>query len=189
MVQARQFIGQVYNANNERIERLNNVRFKLSGIINHVWRLRVDKIIDNIIEYNNTHDVKINETHINDLKEFDDTIMHMIKILISYGIVTDEKNNHTNIDYIRDECDYLAGTRSGEIYDMIVEEHEGNNEINYIVAPLVDFHFEFTQEPVGYELPSIISDLSMDNDETFKDMLIERKLFHNIRGYNITLDQ
>ena len=102
MVQARQFIGQVYNANDERIERLNNVRFKLSDIINHVWRLRVDKIIDNIIKYNNTHDVKINETYINDLKEFDDTIMHMIKILISYGIVTDEKNNHTNIDYIRD---------------------------------------------------------------------------------------
>ena len=72
---------------------------------------------------------------------------------------------------------------------MIVEEHEDNNEINYIVAPLVHFHFEFTQEAVGYELPSIISDLSLDNDESFHDMLIEKMLFHNITGYNISLDQ
>jgi len=189
MVQARQFIGQVYNANNARIERLNNVRFKLSDIIKHVWRLRVDKIIDNIIEYNNTHDVKIDETYINDLKEFDNTIMHMIKILISYGIVTDEHNNGSNIDYIRDECDYLTHMVAREIFYEIVEKHQGNSELIDIVRPLVKLYDDLHYDILGYELPGIISDLSLDNDGAFNCDLLERMSFVGIKGYNITLDQ
>jgi len=189
MVRARQFINQVYNVNEARVERLSNVRFKLSTVIKHVWRLRVDKIIDNIIDYNNTHDVKIDETHIDDLKEFDNTIIHMIKILISYGIVTDERNNGSNIDYIRDECNYLTHTVARDIFYDIVEKHQGNSELIDIIRPLVKLYDDLHYDIIGYELPGIISDLSLDNDGAFNCDLLERMSFNGIRGYNINVHE
>ena len=76
---------------------------------------------NNIIQYNNSHDVKIEDNYIDDLEQYDIEVLNMVKLLIPYG--TDEKNNNnTIIEYIRDNCKHLAFSRSNKIYNEIVRE-------------------------------------------------------------------
>ena len=175
---------RVYTEDEVHQDRISAIRFKLSTIIRHVLTLRVNKIIDNIIEYNKNHDVKINDKYIEYLRKFDDDVLSLVESLILL-----RKVDYSEYDFMMSSIHYraydLTKKRCVEIYNMM--EQEDIDGMNLIAHPLARMCYYFNVAPIGYEPPDIILLVSFDKDDISHDIL-NAMSFKNIQLHNIEID-
>jgi len=91
MVQTRQQILDIIQRNIQILPRFdiylgeNIVSFRLSNIIAHLERFRVNDIIESMIEYHNSHDIKFPDQDIDNLRDFDNQFNRIISAMIRFA--------------------------------------------------------------------------------------------------------
>jgi hypothetical protein len=181
MVNHPDYGNHIFTIGQYNVNRVMNLRFKLSNIVCHVLSLRVDKIIDSIIEYNNTHDVKIHKKYITSLKYTDEKVISTIKEFALYKAFDDDSIKEKIITRFHNEIKFILDEINTTYNKIKADTHV--EDIDIIIFPLYRIRYEFPLKVVGYEPPCIIS-----NPNFLEKYLIKHLLFENINHLNIEID-
>ena len=127
MVQTRQQISELINSNRHRLpnyERLinngvNDVSFRLSNIIDHLNRFRVNDILTEIEKYNNYHVNKVPSDIILVLRDFDAEVLNLIEYIRNIN----RYNIRETVTTVRSSADILLAEISN-IYEKIKNDYD-----------------------------------------------------------------
>jgi hypothetical protein len=179
MVQTRQQIEDLIQRNIQILPRFdiylgeNIVSFRLSNIIAHLERFRVNEIIESMVEYNNTHDVKFPDQDIENLRDFDNQVNRIISAMIRYAH-SDIYIRSIILDRVTRHVTYLS-RRIVDLYNNISEETEISITTE-IVSRLEDKEFHFLRDTIG----EVVERNLTNDDDNYDSILFDRITVENI---------